>query len=108
MIKDYGLLLFLMALVTFIPRYMPFVILSRRRIPEVMKTWLSYVPVAVLSSLLAPAIFAPAGTLSFSLTANPFLWASIPLFIIAYYTKNLFITVSSGMVIIALLRVIIS
>ena len=106
--RDYGLMLFLMALVTFIPRYIPFVILSRCRIPDTMKIWLSYVPVAVLAALLAPAIFAPAGTLSISLTANPFFWASIPLFIIAYYTKNLFITVLSGMIIIALLRLIIT
>ncbi len=104
----YWLLLLLMALATYIPRFLPFAILSRRTIPVAVKNWLSYVPVAVLAALLAPAIMAPAGELEFALEANPLLWASVPLLIIAYYTKNLFITVLSGMFIIALLRFIIS
>ena len=45
---EIALLIFLMAVVTFIPRVLPVLLLSRRSLPELLERWLSYVPVAVL------------------------------------------------------------
>ncbi len=102
------ILIFLMSLVTFIPRVLPILALSRRKLPELVESWLSYVPVAVLAALLAPSLFAPTGVLNLSFNVNPAFWVSIPVFVIAALTRNLFITVLSGMILIALLRFIIS
>ncbi len=102
------ILIILMSLVTFIPRVLPILALSRRKLPELVERWLSYVPVAVLAALLAPSLFAPTGAVNLNLTVNPALWVSIPVFMIAAFTRNLFITVLSGMILIALLRFIIS
>ncbi|MDY6826573.1 MAG: AzlD domain-containing protein [Bacillota bacterium] len=102
--KETALLIFLMTAVTYLPRVIPALILSRSRLPRWITLWLSYVPVAVLAALLAPALFAPAGKLDLSLQTNPAFWVSIPVFALALYTRNLFITVIVGMVLIALLR----
>ena len=102
--KDITLMIILMALVTFIPRVIPILLLSRRELPDSVTLWLSYVPVAVLAALLAPALFAPGGTVNFGLETNPAFWVAIPVFAVAHFTRNLFATVLTGMVLIALLR----
>ena len=102
--KDITLLIILMALVTFIPRVMPILLLSRRELPTSITLWLSYVPVAVLAALLAPVIFAPGGIVNFGFETNPAFWVAIPVFAVAHLTRNLFATVLTGMVLIAILR----
>lgn len=104
--SDLVLLIFLMSLVTFIPRVLPILLLTRCSLPAPVERWLSYVPVAVLAALLAPALFAPKGSFNLSLSINPAFWVSIPVFIIAIYSRNLFITVLSGMLLIALVRLL--
>jgi len=103
-VKETALLIFLMTAVTYLPRVIPAVLLSRRRLPRAVTLWLSYVPVAVLAALLAPSLFAPAGALELSLQANPAFWVSIPVFVLAIRTRNMFVTIIAGMVLIALLR----
>jgi branched-subunit amino acid transport protein len=103
-VPEIALLIFFSSLVTYLPRVLPVLFLSRRSLPRAVVLWLSYVPVAVLAALLAPALFVPSGTVNLSLTENPTFWVSIPVFAIAYISRNLFATVLSGMVIIALLR----
>ena len=105
---EIALLVFLMSLVTFLPRVLPVLLLARRTLPAPVERWLSYVPVAVLAALLAPSLFAPTGEVNLSLSINPAFWVSIPVFIIAFLTRNLFITVLSGMLLIALARLFIS
>jgi len=103
-VPEIALIIFFASLVTYLPRLLPVLFLSRRSLPRAVVLWLSYVPVAVLAALLAPALFVPSGTVNFSLAENPIFWVSIPVFVIAFLSRNLFITVLSGMVIIALLR----
>ena len=98
------LIIFFASLVTYLPRLLPVLFLSRRSLPRALTLWLSYVPVAVLAALLAPELFVPSGTVNLTLAENPVLWVSIPVFVIAAFTRNLFVTVLSGMAILALLR----
>jgi len=65
--------------------------------PDRVVRWLSFIPAAVLSALLAPAILIKNGSLSLSLS-NTSLLAFIPTLITAYKTKNIFYTVSGGLV----------
>ena len=48
------LLVLLMALVTFIPRLMPLVLVKADRLPARFKLFLSYIPYAVLGALIIP------------------------------------------------------
>jgi branched-subunit amino acid transport protein len=94
-VKIFPLLIGMMA-VTYLPRVSPLVLLSRMDMPPLVLKWLSFIPVAVLASLLGPELLLREGDLNLSLH-NPFLLAAIPSFAIAIKTKNLFYTVFMGM-----------
>lgn len=92
-----------MAVVTFVPRVLPLLILSTKALPESMIRWLGYIPVAVLAAMLFPALLMMDG--KFNLSGNNlFLWVSFPTFLVAHKTKSLFATVMSGMIMIAAYR----
>jgi branched-subunit amino acid transport protein len=84
-----------MAAVTFLPRFLPMAFVSRITIPNRVKTFLEYVPVAVLSALVFPAIFAPGGG-GVVFDAKLLVSAGIVL-IFAWRVKNLFGSVVLGM-----------
>jgi len=96
-----------MMLVTCLPRILPLVVLSRLTIPPLVLQWLKFIPVAVLASLLAPELFLSEGSLNLSLD-NQVLLAAIPTFGAAFYTKNLFYTVFTGMTCIVIIGKLIS
>lgn len=100
------LLLFLgMALVTYLPRMAPLVILSRLELPAWLLRWLSFVPVAVLSALLAKELLVNGRQVDVSL-GHPHLWAAIPTFIVAARTRSLMGTVLVGIGSMALARLV--
>ena len=90
------LLLFIgMAVVTLLPRFLPMALVSRIAIPDRAKEFLEYVPVAVLSAMVFPAIFAVDGG---GVGVEPrLLLAAIPVFVFAWKVKNLFGSVVLGM-----------
>ncbi|MDL2266564.1 AzlD domain-containing protein [Desulfovibrio sp. OttesenSCG-928-G15] len=95
-----------MALVTYIPRALPLMVLSSREINPLLMRWLEMVPPAVLAALLAPELFlrpGPEKTFFFS-SENVFLMAAVPTVIVGWLTKSFFGTVAAGMVMVALLR----
>lgn len=87
-----------MTLVTYIPRFLPIFLLMKLDIPKWLIKWLKYVPVGILSSLLAPSIFIINGNLNFTIH-NSFFLASIPCFVVAIVKKNIFLTVFTGIVV---------
>ncbi|MCF6097719.1 AzlD domain-containing protein [Thermovorax subterraneus] len=101
--KNYLLLLLGMALVTYLPRFMPALILSKRNIPEVLVKFLNYIPVSVLSALLFPSILVVDDKINIS-PSNTLLLTSILTFPLAYKMKNMFLTVIAGMIIIVILN----
>src|SRR4030043_527919 len=50
-------IIFGMAVVTFLPRFLPMVFLTRWVIPERVKTGLGYIPTAILSAIVFPILF---------------------------------------------------
>ncbi|NPV90269.1 MAG: AzlD domain-containing protein [Firmicutes bacterium] len=85
-----------MMLVTYPPRALPLVLLSGRDLPGWLTSWLGYVPVAVISALLAPGLLIQDQRLTIY-WQNPYLLAAIPTFLAAIKTRNLFISVLVGM-----------
>jgi len=45
-----------MGIVTYLPRWIPLIFLSRRRLPEWLRQWLDFILAAVLSALILPAL----------------------------------------------------
>lgn len=89
-----------MAVVTYLPRVLPIWALSSRELPPVAVRWLGYVPTAILSALLAPALLVQDGAVALN-TGNLSLLAAVPTFLVAWRTSSFFGTVAVGMVCVA-------
>ena len=76
-----------MALVTYIPRMIPLAILPGIELPKYLKSFLSFIPIAVLSALIFPGFLDSTGE---PLTA---ILGAITAFVLAYNEKNLMIVV---------------
>jgi branched-subunit amino acid transport protein len=100
------LLIGLMAVVTFIPRYLPFALAGRIRIPARLEQALDFVPIAVLTAIIAQASLYRGGTLDLSL-ANYHALAALVAFVVALLTRHLFATIAAGLVAFALLKLLI-
>ena len=85
-----------MGMVTYIPRCVPLLFLAHRRVPQWLADWLRLIPVAILSSLLAPILFTRAEPRSYVLD-KPELIVAIPTLVFALKTKSLGGTVLVGM-----------
>lgn len=92
-----------MAIVTYLPRFIPMYILTRLEIPPVVSAWLSYVPVAVLAALIVPGILTVNGQITCS-ASNYYLLASLLAFVIASRFKNMMLTVTVGMAAVLILQ----
>ena len=104
MIEYLVVAILVMSLVTYLPRLLPLLLLSRRSLPAPVARWLSYIPVAVLAALLGPVLFLSDGQLNIQPSQNQVFWVSLPVILVAYWTRNLFATVLTGMLLIALWR----
>lgn len=96
-----------MAIVTAVPRVVPLLLLSSRALPEPFMRWLEMVPPAVLAALLAQELLLlrSGDAVTLNLTAgNLFLWASIPTVLVGWFSRNFFVTVATGLITVALLR----
>ncbi|WP_321371822.1 AzlD domain-containing protein [uncultured Desulfuromusa sp.] len=93
---DYLFLFSGMGLVTYLPRALPLIYLAHKKLPPGLTDWLSLIPVAVLSALLAPSLFIETADRSLSLGKTEFIVA-IPTLIFALKTRSLGGTVLVGM-----------
>ena len=80
------------------------VFMSKMRVSPMAQQALRFVPVAVLSALIAPALFFPSGSLNVSLS-NIRLIAGILAILVAWRTKNVLLTIFSGMACLLILQV---
>lgn len=96
-----------MALVTFGVRYLPMLAARRMTLPPRLMDALRYVPVAVLSAIIAPAILYPNGVDLHIGLDNPRLLAGIASALIMWRSKNLLLTIVLGMGLFLLLQALI-
>ncbi|GAC1391357.1 MAG: AzlD domain-containing protein [Ktedonobacteraceae bacterium] len=78
---------------------------SKMDIPTLLQRAFRFVPVAVLSAIIFPALFLPKGTLAFSFS-NTRLLAGILAVIVAWRTKNVLVTLVIGMGALYLLQIL--
>lgn len=95
-IDDYLLLLLGMGAVTFLPRWLPFILLARRSIPAWLFQWLQLIPAAILSALLLPELITAGIPRQMDLS-RPELLVAVPTFLFALKTRSLGGTVVVGM-----------
>jgi branched-subunit amino acid transport protein len=85
-----------MGLVTFLPRWLPLVYLTRYNLPSWLVEWLDLIPAAILSALLLPELLTAGDPRALDLARSE-LFVAVPTFIFAILTKSLGGTVIVGM-----------
>ena len=61
---EYLAVIFGMGMVTFLPRWLPLVYLTKRSLPAWLVEWLDFIPAAILSAILLPALVTDSATRS--------------------------------------------
>lgn len=90
------------AIVTWLPRVIPFMLVRNVKLPDVILKWLSYIPICILSALVLESLFHSEDKMVTLDWLN--VLAFIPTLIVAIYTKSLFKTVIVGVLTMALIR----
>ncbi|ALR90541.1 MULTISPECIES: AzlD domain-containing protein [Clostridium] len=93
------------AVVTVIPRILPITIMSKIKLHPKLEEFLKYIPISILSSLIAVEAFTVDN--KFSILGNEMeILALVPTIIVGLIKRNLLLTVVVGMISIAVLRII--
>jgi branched-subunit amino acid transport protein len=90
-------------LITFATRLSFIVLLDRINLSRNFQRALRFVPIAVLSAIIAPELGYSNNMLAITIT-NPRLWAGLAATIVAYKTKSVVWTITAGMAIFWLLH----
>jgi branched chain amino acid efflux pump len=90
-------IIFGMAVVTFLPRFLPMVFLTRWAVPERVRVGLGYIPTAILSAIVFPILFFSEGG---KVVIQPlYLLPAVSVFIFSWKVKRLWASVIFGMLI---------
>ncbi len=92
-----------MGLITFAIRLSLFLLPERVTLPPWLLRSLRYVPAAVLTAIVVPELLLPQGTIDFSL-GNDRLLAGLFAILVAWRTRNVFLTVVLGLITLWLLQ----
>ncbi len=90
-------------LITFGLRFSFIYLLGKYEIPGWVQHLLKYVPIAVFSAIIIPALALPAGRLALAWPDARF-FAGLVAILVAWRTKNVVLTISAGMVALWLLE----
>ena len=97
------LVLLLGGLITFGMRFSLIYLFGRFDVPETIRKALHYVPPAVLSAIIFPELFLREGALNLTLD-NYRLLAGVVAVLVAWFSKNILITIIAGMLALFLLQ----
>ena len=92
------------ALVTWIPRIVPFIFVKKVQLPDIVLRWLTYIPVCILSALVFESLFHEGE--GFVVPDWQSIAAFVPTILVALVTKSLSLTVIVGVVSMAIVRFI--
>ncbi|HIO96979.1 MAG TPA: AzlD domain-containing protein [Leucothrix sp.] len=91
------LLIIGMALLTFLPRYLPFGLAGKVVIPPLLERALSFVPIAVLTVIIIQTAFIREGEIAINVE-NHYLVATLVAFVVALITRQLYLTIFFGLI----------
>lgn len=93
---DLWLILLGMGLVTYAIRLVPLLALERWPLPARLRQALRFVPAAVLSAIVFPEVLRPGGTLDLSFGNHRLIAGGLAV-VIAWFSKNVLLTIAGGM-----------
>lgn len=86
-----------MALLTFVPRYIPFGLAGKVTIPPLLSQALTYVPIAVLTVIIVQSALIQKGEVLVSMQ-NHHLIAATVAFFVSLITKKQYLAISLGLI----------
>jgi branched-subunit amino acid transport protein len=92
------LLIIGMMVLTFIPRYLPIALAGKFHIHPLLGRALEFVPIAVLTAIIAQTSFVHDGELDLAFD-NPYLYGLIAAIVTAWITKHTFKTIVIGLLV---------
>jgi branched-subunit amino acid transport protein len=99
------LVIILTGVITYAIRLSFIVLFEHREVPPSLQRWLKYVPPAVFAAIVFPEIFVQNGSIEISLY-NPRLIAGLIAIIVAWRTKNVLLTILTGMAVLLIIQVV--
>lgn len=103
--REWGIL-FAGGLLTFGMRLSFIYMHGRYELPSTIRRALRYVPPAILSAIVAPALLMPNGTIQAGFD-NIGLLAGVVAIVVAWFTRNMLVTIIVGMAALVLLQIVI-
>ncbi|OKY78772.1 MAG: Branched-chain amino acid transport protein [Candidatus Methanohalarchaeum thermophilum] len=100
--KDIIAIIIGMSLVTYIPRMIPLVVISKIDLPNYLESWLNNIPIAILTALLTLNMVVY-GQNSYNLN-NKMILAALPTILVAIKTESLIKTVLTGIISMAIIN----
>ncbi|WP_321409448.1 AzlD domain-containing protein [Tolumonas auensis] len=92
-----------MMLVTFLPRYLPLLLAGKMEFPEWLERAFNYVPIAVLSAIIAQTTLIHDGAVQFN-WHNAHLIAALVAFAVALKCRQQLVVISCGLLAFGLMR----
>ena len=99
------LLIFLLAITTYIPRSFPITYLANKNLPNWFKEWMKFIPASIFAALICPSIFTENKELYISLD-NIELIAAVVVLLVSIKKKSLGISIAVGVVSLYLLTIL--
>jgi len=94
-----------MGLITYGLRLSMIILFGRVAMPEVMRRALRFVPAAVLAAIVLPELLIPGGRFALP-PENARLVAGVVAAGVAWWTRNVFLTIATGMAVLWILRLV--
>jgi branched-subunit amino acid transport protein len=91
---------------TYLTRFPLLILAKKKDIPKGLLKYMGYIAPAILTALITPAIFIKQGKLDLSFS-NTYIFAAIITSLVAYFTKNMLISVITGVCSVGLLALLI-
>lgn len=99
-------IIILCGIVTWLTRIIPFLLISKIQLSEKVVKWLSFIPITLFTALVIDGVIEQQeGMMGYSLNI-PFIITMISTIIIAFISRSLTITIISGILIMAILRMV--
>lgn len=96
------LLIFLIAISTYIPRSFPITYLANKDLPTWLKEWMKFIPASIFAALICPGLFTNNKELFFSIN-NIELIAAIIVLLVSLKKKSLGLSILVGITTLSLL-----
>jgi branched-subunit amino acid transport protein len=84
------------AVLTYLLRFLPLEVLATRQLPRPVVVWLRFVPSGVIAAIFLQWLCVPETAAGLSITQKLYLAVSLPMFWVAWRTRNFLYTVVCG------------